>query len=56
MFRNVIIEKAYNKILAHSLKVSGKKIKKGKVLNKEDIDLMKNLGLKEIYVFDNNNN
>ncbi len=56
MLRYILIKNALNKILAHSIETPEKKIRKGKVLIKEDINLIQNIGLEKIYVFDANNN
>mgnify|MGYP007000080291 CR=1 len=43
---------SYKKILAHSIDTNQVKLKKGKIISKEDIRLLKDSGKEKIYIFD----
>ena len=42
MLKLVSINNSYKKILAHSININGKKISKGKIIEKSDIKLKRN--------------
>ena len=48
MLKLILVNKSYKKILAHSIKIKGVKLKKGKVINKSDIKLLNDIGKKEV--------
>lgn len=52
MLKLVLIINSYKKILAHSIDTNKVKLKKGKILSREDINLLKDGGLEKIYIFD----
>ncbi len=52
MLKLVPINNSYKKILAHSIKIDGAKLNKGKIIKKSDIRLLNSFGKKEIYVFE----
>ena len=52
MFKLVSINNSFKKILAHSIKVNGTKLNKGKIIKKSDIKLLNDYGKKEIYIFE----
>ena len=52
MLKLVSINNSYKKILAHSININGKKISKGKIIEKSDIKLLNNFGKKKIYIFE----
>ena len=56
MLKLVQIEESINKILAHSIVINKEKIPKGKILHHEDIMLFKSIGIKKVYIFDQNKN
>ena len=47
MLKLVSINNSYKKILAHSININGKKISKGKIIEKSDIKLLNNFGKKK---------
>ena len=47
-FGKIFVNKSLNGILAHSMVIEGKKLKKGKIINKTDISLFKRHGIKKI--------
>ena len=47
-FGKVFVNKSLNGILAHSMVIDGKKLNKGKIINKTDISLFKRHDIKEI--------
>lgn len=49
-FKKVFIKDAFNKILAHSINSKELKIKKGKILDSNDIDLLKENSINKVYV------
>ena len=54
MLKLILANKSYKKILAHSININGVKLKKGKIINKSDIQLFNDYGKKEVYVFEKN--
>ena len=52
MLKLVSINNSYKKILAHSIIINGKKLNKGKIVEKSDIKLLNNIGKKKIYIFE----
>ena len=52
MLKLVSINNSYKKILAHSIIINGKKLNKGKIIEKSDIKLLNNIGKKKIYIFE----
>ena len=52
MFKLVSIDNSYRKILAHSMSINGKKLNKGKIIEKSDIKLLDNIWKKKIYIFE----
>ena len=52
MLKLVSINNSYKKILAHSININGKKISKGKIIEKSDIKLLSDIGKKKIYIFE----
>ena len=52
MLKSLILKFALNKILAHSINLNGLNIKKGKILNKNDILLIDKIGLKKVLVYE----
>ena len=52
MLKLVPINNSYKKILAHSIIINGKKLNKGKIIEKSDIKLLNNIGKKKIYIFE----
>ena len=51
MLKLVSINNSYKKILAHSININGKKINKGKIIQKSDIKLLSNFGKKKNLYF-----
>ena len=49
-FKKVFIKDALNKILAHSINLKNSKIKKGKVLDVNDLALLKENSINKIYI------
>ena len=49
MLKLVSINNSYKKILAHSIIINGKKLNKGKIIEKSDIKLLNNIGKKNLY-------
>ena len=47
MLKLVSINNSYKKILAHSIIINGKKLNKGKIIEKSDIKLLNNIGKKK---------
>ncbi len=52
MLKLVLIDNSYKKILAHSIDINNVKLKKGKIISKFDIKLLKDSGKQKIYIFD----
>ena len=52
MLKLVSINNSFRKILAHTIKVNGTKLNKGKIIKKSDIKLLNDFGKKEIYIFE----
>ena len=52
MLKLVSINNSYKKILAHGISFNGKKLNKGKMIEKSDIKLLNNIGKKKIYIFE----
>ena len=52
MLKLVSINNSYKKILAHSISINGNKLNKGKIIEKNDIKLLNNIGKKKIYIFE----
>ena len=52
MLKLVSINNSYKKILAHSIIINGKKLNKGKIIEKSDIKLLNIIGKKKIYIFE----
>ena len=51
MLKLVSINNSYKKILAHSVIINGKKLNKGKIIEKSDIKLLNNIGKKKDLYF-----
>ena len=51
MLKLLPLNKSLKYILAHSIIADGKKIRKGTILSKKDLAVLKKVGFKEIYVF-----
>ena len=51
MLKLLLLNKSLNYILAHSIIADGKKIRKGTMLSKKDLAVLKKAGFKKIYVF-----
>ncbi len=49
-FGSVPISEAEGAVLAHSLAVSGKRLRKGRILNASDLSLIREVGLREVIV------
>ena len=56
MLKFILINDSYKKILAHSIDTKKGKLKKGKIISKEDIKLLKANGKEKIYIFDKSTN
>ena len=52
MLKLVSIIDSYKKILAHSIDTNKVKLKKGKIISKDDIAMLKDSGKEKIYIFD----
>ena len=52
MLKLVLIVDSYKKILAHSIDTNKVKLKKGKIISKDDIAMLKGSGKEKIYIFD----
>ena len=51
MLKLVSIDNSYKKILAHSISINGNKLNKGKIIEKNDIKLLNNIGKKKCLYF-----
>ena len=56
MLKLVLIIDSYKKILAHGINTNKVKLKKGKIISKKDIKLLKDSGKEKIYIFDKSPN